>query len=1359
MAGIGSISSLNVPADVLPAPDHNASATSMPAARAVSLILSGESDQIAAGATSIKLIAAKDEGEASCVAAGACSAIAQQLGITNHPKCVSELCKATINTAVSQEGYAAHLQAGTASSLAAQLLKQDLPLDNVQLMCKAVHVLSNSRLEGQLALVDAGVAPALVKQLNSHTDSATLLRIGQAMCSLLASEESCKMAFIRADCARAIVPHLTITTGRDCLILFAACIARISTVVEAKHALLQANIAPAIISLINASDDAVCSLVVCAAARLACVDEADDILSKEGIAAAIIHRLAACKSPDLLAELSKLIGNIASNSHHNHQYCCIEIALPLSLALSSTGTPQHVLRQILRAMSAIASVEGQPSPKGQVTLIQCHAPVGITKLLHVCDDDQLVMECVRAMRFCALDCVEAQEQMQAFGAMQALSRHLEKQTDIKIAAEIYSAAQVILAGSQTLALAPAPVDSRSLLQKLFCYPNRIHVQPASGDHKWNIEAGLSSSHSRLASVREQARIFLQQPPPLCPDDMFKQWENVRETGIDVLSKSSAKVKLFGVLMSKKMREAAIYITLAVLVTLYAVLLLDSDSAYFLKRALQSQLEAEFPCNNVSNFAKTFYDINDANDIFMWLQGVVLPFIYSGSSNPRPQCFCQSEEFITCSGPHSSTNSDISSSKDVYTFNATTNSYVSSTVVVSKRGLPFLAEAVCSDEGAAGTAAASYAVVRVVPVASASRFYTLGIHFLRIGDPFHWVAHNASSFPSFISNHLGRTLYIFDADGSNSSTLSNWFEVSLSPRCVGPRCAATEHPTTALRFSAQPHVFSDSLTLHLDRPCLPESPCMSECGKRECQCNEAHGFSNVSQLLTMPSARVGPIGGSNILLQPPRLRNSVIKPSDKCVYPKRLLDGYSDGVCWSEFSAENVQTSGTLFVEAYTAAFGQPDAKALKWLQYTQPVGSTFLSSNADLLRFYGSGGFIMDIPLDDYEGARQLLHQAKTIGWWNRNSSRALSLELAFYNANVNRFITVQYILESPYSSGMIRGAQWRHSTLTPWSRPYNFAGLICQYAIFAMNPFIIAHLRVTYKQMGSERFWEDGFLVINVIVSTLLLVAFCISVYVLVETSRVVILDSSSMEHHVIFALLYWNAQVNNVFTVVSWLVWIRNVEFLDIFSPKTKILQKVIVRSFSDILIFSIVFVVYLMGFAISRMVAMGSTHSGFRSLNSALNFQLMEIFVSCDYTAFRDANPVMGPLYFVAFTLVIIMLMVNMLAAIVERFVGLCKEESDATAGTSEQDVADYSRRLLKTKLQQILKKKPGTLSECWLEMWAKEGSLFQNAGINSLEELISAADLNCDGSMSMEELLDFIKKNAEANEEAMYQVRVC
>ena len=63
----------------------------------------------------------------------------------------------------------------------------------------------------------------------------------------------------------------------------------------------------------------------------------------------------------------------------------------------------------------------------------------------------------------------------------------------------------------------------------------------------------------------------------------------------------------------------------------------------------------------------------------------------------------------------------------------------------------------------------------------------------------------------------------------------------------------------------------------------------------------------------------------------------------------------------------------------------------------------------------------------------------------------------------------------------------------------------------------------------------------------------------------------------------------------------------------------------------------------------------------------------------------------------------------------------------------------------------------MRDTWLEMWAKEGALFQKAGIMSVQELIQAADLNCDGVMSMEEFLEFIKKNAEKNEEAMYQAR--
>jgi hypothetical protein len=1350
------------------APAQNvASPVLIPIAEAVSFIIGGDAALVLSGASSIKSIAMKADGEAQCVEAGACDAISKQLANTDDASCVTELCKAMINTAGSAAGFSAHLSADAPAAIVQQLLKPNLSLECAQLLCKAAYVLCTERTEGQVAFVKAGAAPALVSLLKLHTDPVTLLRVSQAIASIVSSDESCQLAFVRSDVSAAITSHLSLSNGTAYLVPLVACAARLSTTVEGKRELLKSNIAPAIVSLIEVCDEEACALVACTAARLAFIDEGDDALSKAGIAAAIIKRFQTdFKSQALVTEIAKAIGNIASNPHYNSEYCCVDITRPLAKCLSNLDSPPHVTRQVLRAISAVASVDGKPSAEGQAALLQSDIPAILTKLLHICTDNSVVVEVVRAMRVCAVDCPQSREEMQALGAMSALFHQLEKQHDIKAAAEIYSSAQVILAGGPPLILEPAPVDNRTFFQKLLCYPNRIKVELPPADRQWNIESGLSVN-PRLVAIRqslEQAGISWNKPVSLKSEEMIAKWESVKDVGMEVLGKSSIKVKLFGLQMSKRTREAVIYALLAVLVTLYAVLLIDSDSAYFLKRGLQSQLEAEFPCTNVSNYAKTFYDIQDADGVFMWLQGVVLPFVYSGSSTHRPQCVCQTEEFVTCSGPHGATNSDIMASKTRYIMNATSKQYYSISVPVTKRGLPFLAEAVCTDEGSAGAAAISYAVSRVNRRGAASRFFTSGQHFLRNGDPFHWVAPNLSRIPSFIAQQLDRTLYIRDADGANASSLGFWFEVSLSPRCLAQPCPPTEFSTNAINLDVplQGQTFdvtgdTPALTLYLDRPCLPDTPCMSECGKRDCPCNEAHGFANISKLNEMPPAKAGPVGGSNILVLPPRLRNSVVKPSSTCLFPASILKGHSDGVCWPEFSSDTVQKNGDAFINAYTAAFGEPDAQAKKWLTYSAPIGSTFLPSNTDLLRFYGSGGFLLDIPIDDFEAAKRVLHQAKTIGWWNRNSTRALSLELAFYNPNVNRFITVQYLIESPHSSGIIHGVQWRHSTLTPWSRPYNFAGLIIQYIMFGMNPFLLLHLRSTYLSLGKEKFWDDGFMSINLIISVLLLIATCISIYVLVETARVLVLRSAEMDHHVIYSLLYWNAQVSNLFTVIAWLIWIRVVEFLDILSPKTKILQKVIVRSAGDIAVFSLVFAVYLMGFGLSRMVAMGMMHPGFRTLGSALNTQMIEIFVSYDYVAFREANPVMGPLYFVVFTLVIILLMVNMLAAIVERFVGICKEESDATKNSSEQDISDYSRRLLKKTIDKVLRRAPAQAdSENWLEMWAKDGELFQKAGIMSVQELISAADLNCDGSMSMVEFLDFIKKNAETNEEAMFQV---
>jgi hypothetical protein len=540
---------------------------------AVACILGIDVALAVSGACRIKTAAMKDEGEAQCVESGACEAISNQLGLIDDEQLILELGKALINTVSSAAGFQAHLQAGACVSIVKQLLKPGLSPECIQIMCKAALAASHDRLEGQTRLVAAGAAPALVSILKNHADHTTLLRVAQAIASLVSTDDSCKMAFVRAGFAAAVVPHLSTVSGRDCLLQLIACVARCSTVTDGKHELLKANIAPAIISLLESCEDDLCALVACTAARLAILDEGDDALSKAGIAAAITNRFEkGCKSQDLLMELSKAIGNIASNSQYNTEYCRLAITLPLATAISAVDIAPNVARQVLRAMSAIASVDGKPSPEGQIALLQADAPVALTKMLHICKDNSVVIEIVRAMRLSSLDCTDAREQMQAVGAMTALFHQLERQEDIKIAAEVYSSAQVILAGGQPLALVPAPVDHRTLLQKLLCYPHRVKVEPPPDDRKWNIEAGLPHVNPRMVAIQEaaaKAKDSWAHPAACKPDEMFAKWEALRDTGVSVLSKSSSKVKFFGLLMSKRMRECVIYLTLAVLVTLYA----------------------------------------------------------------------------------------------------------------------------------------------------------------------------------------------------------------------------------------------------------------------------------------------------------------------------------------------------------------------------------------------------------------------------------------------------------------------------------------------------------------------------------------------------------------------------------------------------------------------------------------------------------------------------------------------------------------------------------------------------------------------------------------------------------------------
>ncbi|KAJ1370305.1 hypothetical protein KIN20_031999 [Parelaphostrongylus tenuis] len=75
---------------------------------------------------------------------------------------------------------------------------------------------------------------------------------------------------------------------------------------------------------------------------------------------------------------------------------------------------------------------------------------------------------------------------------------------------------------------------------------------------------------------------------------------------------------------------------------------------------------------------------------------------------------------------------------------------------------------------------------------------------------------------------------------------------------------------------------------------------------------------------------------------------------------------------------------------------------------------------------YGGGGFVLRLPLKDSEAAAELLADVKSNRWIDR-ATRAVIIDFAMFNANVNLFCIARLLLELPATGGVL--PSYRFST------------------------------------------------------------------------------------------------------------------------------------------------------------------------------------------------------------------------------------------------------------------------------------------------------------------------------------------
>ena len=171
--------------------------------------------------------------------------------------------------------------------------------------------------------------------------------------------------------------------------------------------------------------------------------------------------------------------------------------------------------------------------------------------------------------------------------------------------------------------------------------------------------------------------------------------------------------------------------------------------------------------------------------------------------------------------------------------------------------------------------------------------------------------------------------------------------------------------------------------------------------------------------------------------------------------------------------------------------------------------------------------------------------------------------------------------------------------------------------------------------------------------------------------------------------------------------------------FSNRVRFLFTMLQRSSQDLLIFSIVLFVFFLAFGMAAFLSFSSDVSDFRSLGYSILNLMRYTVTDLDYESLRNSNRFLGNLYYVIWSILMILILANVFIAILS--------EAYATISTETDDEGDLLTKLKASVRQSLLIMKQNGLIRGVLK-WVHTPT----------RKIFSKTDKNKDGQLSTSEI---------------------
>lgn len=353
----------------------------------------------------------------------------------------------------------------------------------------------------------------------------------------------------------------------------------------------------------------------------------------------------------------------------------------------------------------------------------------------------------------------------------------------------------------------------------------------------------------------------------------------------------------------------------------------------------------------------------------------------------------------------------------------------------------------------------------------------------------------------------------------------------------------------------------------------------------------------------------------------------------------------------------------------TKPFGPPeDPERYKFLS-SKESGSVGIFGY--ILDYLDGGGYVVDVNLTVRENGSftESFQQLINDTWFDRQT-RAVIMSMVFLNLELDSRVAVLYlIVEIPGNGVFFPSYQLKTFRINLYVTALDYFRMFLEivfvlfvaYSVYSEIGEMLQNHRTGGK--GIKKYFYNGWNLLELLDIVLYLTVIALYIKYLASPARYQFHGTATeyspdMEQLAAIALIFYNVLCFNVL-----LTTFRTFKYLKL-NHRLYLLWKTLRHAGLDLIGFLFIFLIFIFGFIFMGWLAFGSDLAEFNTFVNSFSTSWNFIIGNApDYGAMYNSNRILGPLFFVLFTVFIFFILANMFIAILSNSFEVVNSENDS------------------------------------------------------------------------------------------------